>query len=120
MLDGGNGDDKLYGSYGNDKLIGGIGNDQLFGDSGNDILIGGIGNDHITGGDGSDKFCINSVSGVDFIKDYTSGEDKIKLLGGLTEDDLNIRQAGDDVRIRYDDNLLAIVQDTLIADLNFI
>ena len=53
------------------------------------------------------------------IKDYGNGNDRIKLLNGLTESDLTINQAGDNVKIKYEGDLMAIVQDTLIADLNF-
>ena len=48
------------------------------------------------------------------------GNDRIKLLGGLTENDLTIRQVGDNVKIKYEGDLMAIVQDTLIAELTFI
>ena len=58
--------------------------------------------------------------GKDVITDYGTGNDRIRLLGGLEENDLTIRQAGDNVRIKYEGDLMAIVQDTLIADLTFI
>src|SRR5205085_59703 len=44
-LDGGTGNDSLWGWYGNDSLSGGVGEDTLYGDTGNDILSGGAGND---------------------------------------------------------------------------
>lgn len=79
-LNGGDGDDILYGAYGSDILNGGNGNDQIYGDkigiyessnidpdvldralndvidggAGNDIINGGMGNDYIIGGDGDD------------------------------------------------------------------
>jgi Ca2+-binding RTX toxin-like protein len=92
----------------------------LFGGSGNDLLTGGLGNDQLTGGAGRDKFSINTGTGRDVITDYTSGEDKIKLLGGLTESDLTIRQAGENVKIKYEEDLLVIVQNTIADDLSFI
>ena len=84
------------------------------------MLTGGLGNDQLTGGAGNDKFCITTGVGRDIIKDYGNGNDRIKLLGGLSENDLTIRQAGDNVKIKYEGDLMAIVKDTLIADLTFI
>ena len=102
------------------NAIGNKGSDKLFGGYGRDKLTGGLGNDQLTGGAGRDKFCIGIGTGRDVIKDYSSGEDKIQLLNGLTEDDLTIREVGNHVKIKYDGDLMAIVQDTLIADLTFI
>lgn len=70
---GGNGDDKLYG---------GSGDDLLRGDGGNDILQGGAGND---------TFWFYNPSlddGADVIKDFTAGQDKIRLSGDY--DDISI------------------------------
>ncbi|MDO8464350.1 MAG: Ig-like domain-containing protein, partial [Gallionella sp.] len=50
------GDDELEGEEGNDTLYGGSGDDELEGDSGSDKLYGGSGNDELTGGDGQDVF----------------------------------------------------------------
>ena len=119
-MNGGAGVDILIGKAGNDVLIGGSGNDRLVGADGIDKLTGGVGNDTLLGGSGNDIFQINTGAGEDVIKDYGYGNDRIKLLGGLTENDLTIRQAGDNVKIKYEGDLMAIVQDTLIADLTFI
>ena len=128
-LYGRDGNDWLYGEIGNDKLFGGVGNDKLFGgdendilkgNNGNDTLTGGLGNDQLTGGGGNDIFQINTGIGKDVIKDYSSRRDSIQLLGGLTESDLTIFQAQDDARIKYGNDLMAIVRDTLFSDLTFI
>ena len=95
-------------------------NDVLFGGKGADTFNGGEGSDKYIGGSGADRFCINRGLGKDVITDYTSGEDKIKLLGGLKERNLTINQAGSNVRIKYEDDLLAIVQNTLGSDIDFI
>jgi Ca2+-binding RTX toxin-like protein len=54
-IDGGPGNDSIKGNDGNDVLTGGAGNDILYGQVGNDILNGGLGNDKIVGGDGDDS-----------------------------------------------------------------
>ena len=114
------GNDRLYGGAGVDKLYGDAGNDRLYGGNGNDLLTGGLGNDQLTGGAGRDTFCIGTGVGKDVITDYGTGNDRIRLLGGLTEGMLTIDQAGANVKIKYEGDLMAIVQDTLIADLTFI
>lgn len=48
-LFGGSGDDALVGGSGSDRLYGSTGNDQLFGDENSDVLIGGSGNDTLSG-----------------------------------------------------------------------
>jgi Ca2+-binding RTX toxin-like protein len=55
-LDGGAGDDALFGSDGADDLLGRDGNDLLVGNGGNDLMLGGAGDDTFVwnNGDGSD------------------------------------------------------------------
>jgi|GEM_PF-884799 len=48
-LDGGAGNDKLFGGAGDDLLDGGADNDLLYGEAGDDDLIGGDGNDKLWG-----------------------------------------------------------------------
>ena len=87
-FNGGDGDDRLFGSRVNDTLIGGKGDDFLSGDLGNDTLIGGDGNDVLvdysgngtfTGGAGTDSFYVrverNSAPAVT-ITDYHVGATK--------------------------------------------
>jgi Ca2+-binding RTX toxin-like protein len=129
VLSGGDGNDRLFGrrgldelfgGYSNDRLSGGAHNDLLNGGEGRDTLKGGLGNDSLTGGGGKDKFLLEANKGQDIITDYTSGEDKIKLLGGLAQSDLIIRQVEGDVKINYEGSLLAIIQNTIADDLTFI
>ena len=78
VLDGGAGDDKIYGYGGRDRLIGGAGNDQLYGGAGSDWLDGGPGNDILhagprdggsidvlIGGPGYDTFIIGGLKAVE-------------------------------------------------------
>jgi Ca2+-binding RTX toxin-like protein len=57
--------------------------DNITGGSGADIIIGGAGNDTLTGGAGADKFVVDKVSvgGMDWIKDFVAGTDKIITTG---------------------------------------
>ncbi|MCL6750829.1 hypothetical protein KBT16_07485 [Nostoc sp. CCCryo 231-06] len=91
IINGGAGNDWLYGGPnndvltgddsfdlfgGNDFLYGGAGNDALYGFGGNDTLIGGTGTDTLYGVDGNDVFQFDSVSDSqpglsrDIIKDF--------------------------------------------------
>src|SRR5262249_44454288 len=54
VIDGGAGNDKLFGGSGPNILLGGSGDDQLFGGSARDILIGGDGHDQLRGFRGDD------------------------------------------------------------------
>ncbi len=109
-LDGGGGDDTLYGGPGGgddllrggagaDRLYGGAGRDTLVGGPGNDLLIGGTGDDEIFGGAGADIFVIAADNGNDYLGDFLFGDDRIDLTDFAeiaSVDDLRIgQQAGD-------------------------
>jgi len=68
---------------GDDVLEGGAGNDWLFGQGGDDILIGGAGNDVLFGGSGNDTFVWNAGDRGgnyhDIVKDFGNGADKLDL-----------------------------------------
>src|SRR3546814_291079 len=72
-IDGGYGDDILYGFSGNDTLLGGVGSDELFGDEGNDRIEGGAGDDGLIGGLGDDTFVFRAGSGHDWLSDFEAG-----------------------------------------------
>lgn len=104
LISSNEGDDSVTGGNGNDTLFGGKGNDVLLGDAGNDRLLGNLGADTLAGGEGNDTFVIgrrfdipgfrstggSTLTDADWILDFTSGEDVIELIGGLTFAELNI------------------------------
>ncbi|GEM_PF-2101672 len=106
-IDGGGGNDLLYGSDGIDVLRGG---------AGNDVLKGGKGADQFSGGSGSDTFQYESIlDGGDIIADFQAG-DKLDLtalfdangLGAATVQSaiaggyLKIAKQGADVLVSFD------------------
>lgn len=107
FLEGDKGKDKICGDRGNDTIFGGEdgdvlwggkGTDLISGNSGNDTIYAGAGSDTVTGGEGDDIFAISKDSGgptiltADTIADFGNGNDKIRLLDGLTFEDLDIQQ----------------------------
>jgi Ca2+-binding RTX toxin-like protein len=124
---GGSDNDTLYGGAGNDILDGGAGNDVVEGGSGNDTLDGGAGNDTIRGGAGADIFGVGiaagfgvsiDISSVDTIADFRRNQgDQIVVYGSLSDYSLDKTQnisgrKALDTAIYYQDNLIAVVQDT--------
>ncbi|MCY4363833.1 MAG: hypothetical protein OXE42_16905, partial [Gammaproteobacteria bacterium] len=77
-INGGNGDDAIYGEQGRDILNGGAGDDEIYGGEDNDIINGGAGDDWLDGGPGIDTFVFEPGHGNDYIMDFDSGE-KIDL-----------------------------------------
>ncbi|CAE6909980.1 conserved protein of unknown function [Pseudomonas marincola] len=86
-----------------DLLDGGAGNDWLFGQGGDDVLIGGVGNDHLYGGTGADTFVWNAADRGgnyhDVVHDFNVADgDKLNLSALLDGVDPN---AGVDVLSQY-------------------
>jgi glycerophosphoryl diester phosphodiesterase len=90
LLAGTNGDDVLVTYAGNDTLIGGTGNDWLYGGTGDDVLNAGPGYDFISTGDGNDIVVLTPEAAYDWISDFTVGQDRIQLTGGLSFGQLTI------------------------------
>jgi hypothetical protein len=76
IVNGGDGNDTIYGTEGDDHLTGGDGNDRIFALGGNDIVLGRDGNDHLSGGAGDDNLI--GGDGADFIS-RSEGVDQIRL-----------------------------------------
>ncbi len=123
-LCGGLGDDYILGGENNDLIYGGDGNDIILGDDGADVLYDGLGDDIILGGEGDDVFYIgggkdlitggngrdifsfeslvsSSNTNLDYILDFTKGEDTIDLsgLGIASFNNLNITNDGIDTMV---------------------
>ncbi len=92
LLEGGDGNDELYGGQGNDVLIGGAGNDVLDGGAGDDVLVGGTGDDVLNGGAGSDTYRFGLGDSQDVINEgYAAGEDVVELGAGIAPTDVSVR-----------------------------
>lgn len=86
------GDDTLIGGSAADTLQGGDGNDLLYGNGGDDLLLGGTGNDRIWGGDGNDT--MHGEEGHDFL-DGGNGNDSV--WGGVGNDTLHGGAGNDNI-----------------------
>lgn len=94
ILKGGGGRDRLVTGKGDDRLEGGNGNDLLKSKGGADFLDGGKGKDVLIGGGGADVFAFGRKHGVDTIRDFHPGQDKIDLSAlKLDYGDLRISRA---------------------------
>ncbi|MDB5524184.1 MAG: hypothetical protein JWM58_1947 [Rhizobium sp.] len=81
-LEGGTGNDWLFGGAVGDRILGGAGEDRLKGGAGNDVINSGSEQDHLFGGAGRDKFIFGDHDGRDNIYDFTTagkGHDVIDL-----------------------------------------
>ncbi len=108
-LSGLRGNDRLIGFRGNDTLCGNKGSDFLLGNLGHDVLIGGKGNDTLYGGAGADIFAVQRP-GLDVVEDFTDGQDKLVLLGGLQLEQLSIQQQGKDTLISNEGTSLMLLK----------
>ena len=85
-----------------DLLYGGVGNNKSYGDDGDDTLIGGTGADR------------------DIISDYDNETNSVELIDELKESDLTCSYIGVDKQIKYENDLMAIIQNTIAEDFTFI
>ena len=81
QVDGGAGNDNLYGTSGADVLDGSYGNDSIF---------GGAGADSVTGGPGDDRMEWGSATGGADVLDGSEGTDLIAFFGSKFADQLDI------------------------------
>ncbi|PTQ75089.1 Hint domain-containing protein [Celeribacter persicus] len=100
-LDGGAGNDTLYGEGGDDTLVGGTGTNYLHGGAGDDTFIGGDGADTFQGGAGQDNIDYSGSDEAVYVNLSTS-----TLSGGDADNDTI--QGGIDgvIGSEYDDTLI--------------
>lgn len=110
---GGGGADALSGGAGRDTLEGGIGRDIIEGGGGRDQITGGRGADTLTGGAGVDRFVFSSSDGRNTITDFQQGRDQIQINAAIGFNQLSIAQAGDNVRIGFDNTRIIILDDQI-------
>ena len=99
--------ENINGGGGNDKLYGKSGSNILNGGSGNDLLVGGKGNDKLIGGEGKDVFKLSKGKGYDLIQDFKDKQDKI-FIGSMNK--LKLKNKGKNVYIYEGKDLLAKVK----------
>ena len=116
VLRGKGGRDLLRGGSGADTLFGGSGNDKLNGGAGNDIINGGAGNDILMGGSGNDIFVLRN-NGIDRIRGFELGIDRIRLAGGMTFEDITI-EGGTHSHLLYEGERFASVINISPNELN--
>ncbi len=75
------GNDALAGTAGADSISGGAGADDLRGLGGNDTIRGGTGDDGMIGSGGADLFVFARGDGEDWVEDFQTGIDKVRLEG---------------------------------------
>lgn len=125
FLFGNVGDDVINAGEGDDLLFGGKGGDTLFGNEGRDFLSGDLGNDFLTGGSGNDRFALQANGGIDFVADFSLGQDLLVLEGGLQFNQLAFNQVGGDTVIRLTTNnqdimVLQGITATSVTSANFV
>jgi Ca2+-binding RTX toxin-like protein len=74
-LDGGKGNDTLFGSDGADKLVAGGGSNVLSGGGGGDLLVAGLQADTLNGDEGNDRFIPDNTDSADDILSGGTGFD---------------------------------------------
>jgi len=123
-IDGGAGNDRIWGGGGNDTIVDLSGNNQIWGGNGNDVITTGSGNDNIDAGAGNDivyagagNDCVLGGDGNDIIvggagnDTIDGGKGRDFLIGGTGADNI---KGGDDDDIliadytSYDSNQAAL------------
>ena len=89
-INGGDGEDRIYGALFSDGLLGGDGTDLIFGNGGNDGVYGDDGDDYLYGGRGNDF--VEGGAGNDLVRGNLNDD----ILAGRTGDDRLFGGGGQD------------------------
>jgi Ca2+-binding RTX toxin-like protein len=120
----GDGKDTIYSGSGRDFIASSGGDDTIFAGAGNNWINAGTGNNTIYSGNDQDLFILSVGAGLDTIKNFEVGKDKLGLTGGLQVDQLLISQIngggffGTQIGIRGSDEILARLEFTQSSQLN--
>ena len=82
----------IYAGKDSDILNGGAGDDWLFGDRKDDTLIGGM---------GGDRFALSANSGIDTVLNFSVGTDKFVLAEGLSFEALRINSTANGTLLQF-------------------
>jgi VCBS repeat-containing protein len=104
ILAGGHGDDVLrdLGDDGGNVLLGSYGNDTIVAGSNDDFIAGGLGGDTISAGGGANVIAYNKNDGADTITPSAGAQNTLSLGGGISDSDLALRKAGNDLVLEMD------------------
>lgn len=78
-------------------INGGAGNDRIFGNSGADVIDGEAGNDVVSGQQGADIFVLGATPGRDSITDFNTAEGQINLVAHGFADFAAVQAATTDI-----------------------
>lgn len=85
VIEGDDGDNPIIGTSGADWIVGHAGRDNINGEDGDDYIAAGAGADlWVKGGAGNDTFEFGIGDGDLKIADWGNGEDKVRLMDGLS------------------------------------
>lgn len=98
------------------------GDDTAIGSTGADTIIGGRGNDTLTGNLGADTFVFRNYEGQDVLKDFTIGDDIVRLEGvagfsSFAEVQAALAQEGDHTRLTFNNDHSILFENTLVGAL---
>ncbi|MFO1068134.1 MAG: hypothetical protein U1E14_06370 [Geminicoccaceae bacterium] len=103
---------RFVGNEGDNRLYGGGGDDWMDGGAGDDWLVGGSGSDVMHGSEGDDTYVLGlSDQAVDTIRD-DSGSNTVRLNGAEAGRFAAVLD-GDDLRLAYDGDEIAVIRDYL-------
>lgn len=108
-MQGGVGRDAMAGSGGDDLMMGGRGADTLRGFAGADTLMSGFGSDVINAGAGNDVVVLERGTGVDQIRGFRRGQDRLGLADGIRFNRLSIEATEQGALVSLSNDPLALL-----------